>query len=241
MTNQEKELLKKSADAMGILLDEKALERFGTYMTLLLEWNEKMNLTAITEPTEVVQKHFADCLTVLGALPKEKGIRVIDVGTGAGFPGLPVKIAREDVDLTLLDSLQKRIHFLETVCDALDTEKVCCIHKRAEDGGQDAQFREQFDCCVSRAVARLSVLAEYCLPFVKVGGRLIALKGPDAKTEAEEAKKAVSLLGGKIVEVLPVQVPFTDLHHTLVIVEKQKHTPKQYPRKAGKISKEPLQ
>ena len=162
------------------------------------------------------------------------------MGTGAGFPGIPVKIACPDVEMTLLDSLQKRIGFLEEVGSQLGLSGVHYVHSRAEDGGQNPDYREQFDLCVSRAVANLAVLAEFCLPFVKVGGRLAALKGPDALREIEEAQGALKKLGGKVAEVIDVEIPFTDLQHKLVIIEKTAPTPKAYPRKAGKINKNPL-
>ena len=183
-------LLRDCCEQMGVSLGEKETEQFMTYLSLLLEWNEKMNLTAITEPREVVLKHFADCLSLVPCMEWRDGMRVIDVGTGAGFPGIPVKIACPEIELTLLDSLQKRIGFLQEVGSQLGLEGVHYVHSRAEDGGQNPQYREGFDLCVSRAVANLSVLAEYCLPFLKVGGRLAALKGPDAAAEAEQAEEA---------------------------------------------------
>lgn len=238
MEANEKTLLRDCAAQMGIALEEAALDRFMRYLSLLLEWNEKMNLTAITEKRDVVLKHFADCLSLAPYVTA--GLRVIDVGTGAGFPGLPVKIACPQIDLTLLDSLQKRIGFLEEVTRELGLTGVSCVHARAEDGGQNPLYREQYDLCVSRAVANLAVLAEYCLPFVRVGGRLVALKGPDAATEVAQAAAALQKLGGRLVEIRDVEIPFTDLSHKLVIVEKIVPTPKAYPRKAGKITKNPL-
>lgn len=237
---EEKKLLKDCCAEMGIALSETQLEQFMTYLSLLLEWNEKMNLTAITEKRDVVLKHFADCLSLLPALQWQAGMQVIDVGTGAGFPGIPVKIACPDLEMTLLDSLQKRIGFLEEVVRQLELDGVHCIHSRAEDGGQSSDHREKYDLCVSRAVANLAVLAEYCLPFVKVGGRLAALKGPDAVAEVEQAQGALQKLGGKVIEIRDVAIPFTELSHKLVFIEKIAPTPKQYPRKAGKISKAPL-
>lgn len=233
-------LLKDCCVQMGISLQEAQLEQFMTYLSLLLEWNEKMNLTAITEPREVVLKHFADCLSLVPWVEWKKGLRVIDVGTGAGFPGLPIKLACPEITLTLLDSLQKRIGFLQEVGSRLGLHDVEYIHSRAEDGGQNPLYREKFDLCVSRAVANLSVLAEYCLPFIKVGGRLAALKGPDAAAEAEQAKGALKKLGGRLVEIKDVSIPYTDLSHKLVFIEKIAPTPKKYPRNAGKIKKEPL-
>lgn len=224
---------------MGVPLGEEQVRQFMAYLALLLEWNEKMNLTAITEEQEVVRKHFADSLSLCPAIGAS-ALTVIDVGTGAGFPGLPLKIARPEIRLTLLDSLQKRIGFLEEVVTRLGLENVACVHSRAEDGGQNPAYREQFDLCVSRAVAALPVLLEYCLPFVKAGGTFVALKGPDAGAEAEESQAALEKLGGRLAEIRDVSIPGTDLAHKLVIIEKTAPTPPQYPRKAGKISKKPL-
>lgn len=235
-----KKLLKESCEEMGVSLNEKQIEQFMQYLSLLLEWNEKMNLTAITEKRDVVLKHFADCLSLVPAVEWKAGMKVIDVGTGAGFPGIPVKVACPEVEMTLLDSLQKRIGFLQEVGSQLGLTGVQYIHSRAEDGGQSAEHREQYDLCVSRAVANLAVLAEFCLPFVKVGGMLAALKGPDAEAELEQAKGALAKLGGKLVKIQDVAIPHTDLSHKLVFIEKTAVTPKQYPRKAGKINKNPL-
>lgn len=235
-----KKLLKESCEEMGVSLHENQIEQFMQYLSLLLEWNEKMNLTAITEKRDVVLKHFADCLSLVPAVQWQAGMKVIDVGTGAGFPGIPVKIACPEVQMTLLDSLQKRIGFLQEVGSQLGLEGVQYIHSRAEDGGQNEAHREQYDLCVSRAVANLAVLAEFCLPFVKVGGMLAALKGPDAEAELEQAKGALAKLGGKFVKIQDVAIPNTDLSHKLVFIEKTMATPKQYPRKAGKINKNPL-
>ena len=235
-----KALLSDCCMQMGVPLSEQQTEQFMTYLSLLLEWNERMNLTAITEKRDVVLKHFADCLSLIPAIPSWDGLRVIDVGTGAGFPGIPIKIARPAVEMTLLDSLQKRIGFLEEVVEQLGLDSVSCIHSRAEDGGQNPVYREQYDFCVSRAVANLAVLSEYCLPFVKIGGRLAALKGPDAEQEVEQAAGALEKLGGRLTEIQDVTIPHTDLSHKLVLIEKIAPTPKQYPRKAGKISKAPL-
>ncbi len=234
-------LLRTSCEQMGVKLTDGMVRQFQTYLSLLLEWNQKMNLTAITEPKEVIQKHFVDCLSVLPYLQLQGRERMIDVGTGAGFPGIPIKIACPHLQLTLLDALQKRITFLETVTAQLALTDVFCVHSRAEDGGQHAAYREQFDVCVSRAVANLTVLAEYCLPFVRVGGRLAALKGPDAERETLEAKGALEKLGGTVERIIPVEIPFSDLRHTLVLIQKSVPTPKAYPRKAGKIAKKPLQ
>ena len=235
-----KSLLLESAQALGISLSEVQTDQFMQYLSLLLEWNEKMNLTAITDPVEVVQKHFIDCISVLPHLGLQGGETMIDVGTGAGFPGVPLKIASPALQVTLLDALQKRLTFLDTLTQSLQLSDVTLVHSRAEDGGQNPDLREQFDLCVSRAVANLAVLLEYCLPFVKVGGKLAALKGPDATQEIEQAQNALQIVGGKVTAVIPITIPHTDLQHQLVLVEKIAPTPQRYPRKAGKISKKPL-
>jgi len=237
---EHKALLRDCCAQMGVALTEKQLEQFMAYLSLLLEWNEKMNLTAITEEREVVLKHFADCLSLIPAVEWKDGLRVIDVGTGAGFPGVPIKIAHPEIELTLLDSLQKRIGFLQEVGSQLGLAGVEYVHSRAEDGGQNAAYREQFDLCVSRAVANLAVLAEYCLPLIRVGGRLAALKGPDAAAEADAAAGALEKLGGRLLEIQDVTIPYTDLSHKIVLIEKIAPTPKKYPRNAGKIRKSPL-
>ena len=233
------ELLKTSAEKMGIELSQNQLEKFDLYKKLLLEWNEKMNLTAITDDEGIAIKHFADSISVL-PLIENKNASLIDVGTGAGFPGIPLKIANDGFKVTLLDSLNKRITFLEEVKKELGITNLECIHSRAEDGGRNADLREKFDYCVSRAVARLSVLSEYCMPFVAVGGYFISLKGPDAAEEFTEAQKAISVLGGKVEKVVEITIPESDLKHCAVVIKKIKSTPKAYPRKAGTAAKKPL-
>ncbi|WP_317855057.1 16S rRNA (guanine(527)-N(7))-methyltransferase RsmG [Chakrabartyella piscis] len=235
-----KQLLMDCANQMHVNLTEEMADQFMAYSDLLLDWNEKMNLTAITDPREVVLKHFADCLSLVPYLELDENSSIIDVGTGAGFPGVPVKIACPDVEITLLDALQKRLTFLEEVTDSLALSGVNFVHSRAEDGGQNPEFREQFSHCVSRAVANMSVLAEYCLPYVQVGGYFVALKGPDVSRELEESKVALEILGGVVKEIIDIQIPYTELAHNLVIIEKIKETPKQYPRKSKKISQKPL-
>ena len=233
------ELLKTSAEKMGIELSQNQLEKFDLYKKLLLEWNEKMNLTAITDDEGIAIKHFADSISVL-PLIENKNASLIDVGTGAGFPGIPLKIANVGFKVTLLDSLNKRITFLDEVKKELGITNLECIHSRAEDGGRNADLREKFDYCVSRAVARLSVLSEYCMPFVAVGGYFISLKGPDAAEELTEAQKAISVLGGKVEKVVEITIPESDLKHCAVVIKKIKSTPKAYPRKAGTAAKKPL-
>ena len=233
------ELLKISAEKMGIELSQNQLEKFDLYKKLLLEWNEKMNLTAITDDEGIAIKHFADSISVL-PLIENKNASLIDVGTGAGFPGIPLKIANDGFKVTLLDSLNKRITFLEEVKKELGITNLECIHSRAEDGGRNADLREKFNYWVSRAVARLSVLSEYCMPFVAVGGYFISLKGPDAAEELAEAQKAISVLGGKVEKVVEITIPESDLKHCAVVIKKIKSTPKAYPRKAGTAAKKPL-
>ena len=233
-----KNLLSEGAKALGISLNDVQLDNFIKYMELLLEWNENVNLTAITEPGEVITKHFLDSLTALNLIPD--GASVADIGCGAGFPGLPLKMARDDIKLTLLDSLAKRINFLNAVITETGISGVTCVHSRAEDAGQDKEYREKFDVAVSRAVANLTTLSEYCLPFVKVGGYFIALKGPLADEELAAAKKAIRILGGELMPTVEASVPFTDLNHKIVIIKKVAKCPLVYPRKAGTPSKKPL-
>ena len=235
-----RQLLNDSLNKMGIDITEKQTQQFFDYKSLLLQWNEKMNLTAITDEGEVVIKHFADSVSILSAVNIEEGATIIDVGTGAGFPGLPVKIVRPDLKVTLLDSLNKRIGFLNEVCTQLNLEPVDNIHARAEDGGQNHELREKFDYCLSRAVANLAVLSEYCLPFVKVGGSFISLKGPDVAQEVNDGETAIKKLGGKVEQVIKIEIPNSDITHSLVIIKKIAKTPKLYPRKAGTASKNPI-
>lgn len=234
-----RELLEKICLEMGIALDGRQLDALVRYKELLLEWNEKMNLTAITDEREIAVKHFADCLSVL-CIRDIGGKSVIDVGTGAGFPGLVLKIAVPDISLTLLDSLNKRITFLKAVCEKLGLDDVRCLHMRAEEGGREPDLREKFDICASRAVARLNVLAEYTLPFVKCGGELIALKGPSADEEISTAERAAAVLGGRIMTPESVHLPESELEHKIIVIKKCRNTPGKYPRNSGKIKASPL-
>ncbi len=230
-------LLKESAAAFGVTVDDAAAERLDVYACLLAEWNERMNLTAITDPEGIVLKHFADSLAAAPLLP-QGAFSLIDVGTGAGFPGVPLAILRGDMHLTLLDSLNKRLNFLEEVCRAVDVQAVR-VHARAEEGGRNPALRETFDVATARAVAGLPVLSELCLPFVKVGGRFLALKGPDAPRECEEAARAVQKLGGRFGKGLSVDLPNpaaeggTSERH-IVVVEKIAATSPKYPRPNAK-------
>lgn len=216
---------------------DKKLEQ---YRDLLLEWNEHVNLTAITDPEEIRIKHFEDSLTCLKTDLFTSGVKVIDVGTGAGFPGLPLAMARPDISVTLLDSLKKRLLFLDEVIRQTDTKNAVTVHARAEDGGRDKKLREQFDIVVSRAVSRLSVLCEYTLPYLKVGGTLIAMKGPSAEEELAEAKNAISVLGGGEATLQKTALEDESLSHCLVLIKKVRPTPTTYPRKAGTPTKNPL-
>lgn len=226
------------AKSIGITLDETALARFETYFKMLIEYNTRMNLTAITEENEVIVKHFCDSLYILTKFDVPKGARVIDVGTGAGFPGLPLLIARPDIKLTLLDGLNKRLVFLENVLreTGLSAE---IVHARAEEGATDRNFREKFDVATSRAVARLNVLCEYCLPYVKKGGVFLAMKGPAAAEELKEAQKAVAVLGGVTTDCQEYSLS-DESTRTIITIKKEKHTPPAYPRHNSKIKKQPL-
>lgn len=221
-------------------ISEEKCALFIKYYEMLTEWNEKINLTAITDEEGVAKKHFLDSLNANNNGIIKNGASVIDVGTGAGFPGIPLKINDPSIKLTLLDSLAKRVGFLNEVTDALGLKDVTAVHARAEELGIDKNYREKFDVCVSRAVANLATLCELCLPFVKVGGYFISLKGPKANQEADEAKKAIKLLGGEFAGIENYDVSDTDLNHNIVIIKKISHTPTKYPRKAPKPSKEPL-
>lgn len=233
-----KELLIKGSNQLNIPLNDGQILQLEKYANLLREWNEKMNLTAITDREGIATKHFLDSLTAVNT-GCVKG-KVIDVGTGAGFPGLVLKIAKPDIELTLLDSLNKRLTFLRAVCDDLDIEGVEMLHARAEDGGRDRQYRGQFDTVVSRAVANMAVLSEWCLPFLKKGGYFLALKGPLADEELKDAKRAITILGGKVEDVFEADIPFTDLKHKIIVVKKVGQTPLKYPRKPGIATKIPV-
>ncbi len=234
-----KDIILQATKDFKINLNETQLEQLETYFKMLVEWNEKINLTAITDTEGVAIKHFADSLALFNYIDVPQKASVIDVGTGAGFPGVVLKIARPDIKLTLLDSLNKRLVFLDEVLKATNLEAEL-VHSRAEDGGNDEDLREQFDFSVSRAVARLNVLSEYCLPYVKVGGSFIALKGPDAEYEINEAKNAIYLLGGKINNVVEYSLPMNGGERTIVVIRKKNETAKKYPRNSGKIKSKPL-
>ncbi len=227
----------KMVNALGILIEEKELKQFDSYKNILLEWSAKVNLTAIVDKDEIDLKHFVDSLTIHSYI--KPCAKVIDVGTGAGFPGIPLKIVRKDIDVTLLDSLQKRVNFLNEVITLLALEKTIAVHARAEDAGKDEKYREKFDIATARAVANLASLAEYCLPFVKIGGYFIAMKGNNVE-EIGSAKKAITELGGEISKVEKMVLPNSDIERNIILVKKITHTPKIYPRKAGTPLKRPI-
>ncbi len=225
---------------LGVSLTDKQIEQFLIYYELLTEWNSFMNLTAITEYEDVLKKHFVDSVSLIQAVDVRKEFTLIDVGTGAGFPGLALKIAYPELKVTLLDSLQKRIQFLDAVIEKLGLEGIETIHGRAEDFAKPQKLRESFDLCVSRAVANLSTLSEYCLPFVKVGGYFIPYKSEKIAQEKEEAEKALELLGGKFERQVEFMLPSSDIYRNLFVIKKVKETPKKFPRKAGLPAKEPI-
>lgn len=224
----------------GIEINAQEIEKFKKYKSLLKEWNEKINITAIKDDNEIDIKHFLDSLTIITTDYIKDKHNIIDVGTGGGFPGLPLKIMNNNVNLVLLDSLNKRINFLNEVIKNLKLQNVKALHGRAEDYGKNPTYREKFDIATARAVAPLNILCEYCLPFVKVGGYFIAMKGPEVNDEIESSKKAMEILGGTIEDKYDIKLPFTDITHSLVIIKKITNTPTKYPRKAGKPTKKPL-
>lgn len=228
-------------EEQGISLTKKQLEQFETYFQLLVEWNQKMNLTAITEKTEVYLKHFYDSITLAFSHSLENSdAHLCDVGAGAGFPSIPLKIVFPDLHVTIVDSLKKRITFLETLADALELENVAFYHDRAETFGQNPAFREQFDLVTARAVARLNVLAEFCLPLVKKDGYFCAMKAAKSQEELDESKKAIALLGGKLVKDVEFTLPHSHDPRHIIVIQKKKETPKKYPRKPGTPLKQPI-
>lgn len=251
--------LEKDLKELHLILNERQTEQFMKYYELLIEWNSFMNLTAITDFDEVMKKHFVDSISLVKAfdlnrfqdygrnIGREENacldscrLSVIDIGTGAGFPGIPLKIVFPDIKITLLDSLQKRIKFLDEVIDRLDLKYIDTVHGRAEDYARPDKLREKYDLCVSRAVSTLSTLSEYCLPFVKTGGKFISYKSEKLAEEITEAEKAVSILGGKIEKQVDFLLPSSEVYRNLLVIGKVKPTPKKYPRKAGLPAKEPI-
>lgn len=249
LTDYHLETFLSDLNELHIELSEKQLSQFLAYYEMLVEWNKVMNLTAITDFDEVCKKHFIDSLSLVKAYDVifsddiQSGlssVSVIDVGTGAGFPGIPLKIAFPDLKITLLDSLQKRVNFLQTVIDELSLQEIEAIHGRAEDFAKKGKLREKYDICISRAVANLSTLSEYCLPYVKVEGYFISYKSEKITEEMQNAEKALSVLGGSVEKQVEFMIPASDIYRNLVVIHKIKETPALYPRKAGVPSKNPL-
>lgn len=235
-----KDVLNAGAVELGLKLVDGQLEQFEKYYALLVEVNKSFNLTAITAEREVAVKHFLDSLTCEAVVRRNGSIKVVDIGTGAGFPGLPLKIYRPDINLTLVESLEKRVKFLKEAVALLEVEKTRVIHARAEDFCKDSEHREQYDLAVARAVAGLPVLVEYCLPAVKVGGTFVAMKGPKVAEETKAAETALSILGGALEDVINLRLPLGGDERNLIIIRKIRATPAKYPRRAGMPQKKPL-
>lgn len=233
-----KNKLKENAEKIGVLLDEVSLDKLYKYKNLVLEWNEKINLTAITDEIEFAVKHFIDSLTINKYIEPKKTI--IDIGTGAGFPGIPLKILNKDNKVVLFDSLNKRLKVLEDIIEKIELENVETLHGRAEETFKNKQYREKYDIAVSRAVAALNVLVELMLPAVKVGGTCICMKGNNAEEEIKEAKKAIKELGGDIIKIEKLMLPELNLERNIIIIKKVRQTPNKYPRKPGTPQKEPI-
>jgi len=231
--------LNKSLEEYGITLTARQLDQFAKYYRLLVDWNKKINLTSITEIAEVIDKHFIDSLSLIKVIDVNTQ-KIIDVGTGAGFPGIPIKIIFPETSIILLDSLKKRIDFLDCVIKELELFNICTIHGRAEDVARDIQYRETFDICVSRAVADLSILSEYCLPFLKKGGVFISYKSILIADEIEHAKRTIDILGGVIEKEIEIELPLTKYKRCLLLIRKKEMTDSRYPRKAGIPLKRPL-
>ena len=233
-------ILQEGLRRLGLDSGETVIEQFRTYYELLISYNQNVNLTAITAPEEVAVKHFLDSVALLGLYELPRGARVVDVGTGAGFPGLPLKIVRPDIDLTLVVALGKRVTFLRMCANTLGLTQVSCLHARAEELGKKAEHREQYDVAVSRAVANLATLSEYCLPLVRLGGTFAALKGPAAPQELSGAKNAIAVLGGGNACIKLAEIADAELKHAVVLVDKIGHTPPKYPRSGNKAAQKPL-
>jgi 16S rRNA (guanine527-N7)-methyltransferase len=247
MEKSMEQLLLDGAKEYGVSLSDEKIEKFMKFKDILKEWNEKINLTAIEDDKDIILKHYIDSLSIApyiegllsNATSTSADIKLIDVGTGAGFPGIPLKIVFDKLNVTLFDSLEKRIKYLNIVIDDIKINGIDTVHGRAEDYGVKPDFREKYDITVARAVANLPVLLEYCLPFVKVGGTFIAMKGSNIE-EVNASKKALDILGGQLQEVKELTLPFSDMKRNIVVIKKLRQTPTKYPRKAGKPSKEPL-
>lgn len=233
-----KELFIKYLNEKEIVLNDEQINKFEQFKDLLIEWNEKINLTTITDENEILIKHFIDSLIPLKYIENEA--KVLDMGTGAGFPGIPIKIVKPDINITLVDAVNKKITYLNDVKENLKLKNIELIHSRAEALARDKKYRESFDIIISRALANMSTLSEYLIPFLRVGGRAIYIKGPNIEQELEESKKCIDLMGGKIIKIEKYTLPTIDLEYNLVIIEKIKSTPKEYPRKSGTPSSKPI-
>lgn len=233
-------LLVNGLDRWNIHMDMEDIQKFEKYMDIMLEYNKRMNLTAITDPEDIIVEHFLDSLSILNTGILSKNSSIIDVGTGAGFPGIPIKIALPNTKMILLDSLKKRVDFLDHIVSTLELKEIGAIHGRAEEMGRMVEHREMYDMAFSRAVAPLNVLLEYCIPFVKVGGYFVAYKGPGAYEEIEGAQNALKILGAEVQRVFDVDLPYSEKTHKLIIVQKKTKTHKRFPRNPGKPKKSPL-
>ena len=234
------DILNEACEDAKIEFNEDKYNKLIKYMRLVQEWNQKVNLTAIVEDDDFIKKHFVDCIKAFKSDAIRNAKTVIDVGTGAGFPGLPIAIMNENCEVLLLDSLNKRINFLNLVVRELGLKNVETVHSRAEDGARNPELREKFDVATSRAVANMAVLSEFCMPYVKVSGHFVALKGPSLDEELENGSNAIKKLGGELHKVIEVTIEGTDLKHNIVEIKKVEKCPKAYPRKAGTITKKPL-
>ena len=234
------EKLCKAFEQLNIKVSGETIEKFQKHMELVLAWNEKVNLTAITDKNGFIEKHFIDSVLCAGFCEFQNADMIIDVGTGAGFPGIPLAMVFPEKNFLLIDSLAKKIKILAEIAETLELSNVKLLHTRAEDLARKAEYREKYDICVSRAVANMAVLSEYCLPFIKVGGSLIAYRGPDAEKELAEAKGALEILGGGFAETRKVDIDGFDLDHNMIVIEKKNGTPAKFPRKAGTPLKNPL-
>lgn len=231
-------LMREYCEKLNIMLNEKQLGKFYLYMELLIQWNEKINLTAITEPKEIILKHFVDSMTINKYIGKDESL--VDVGTGAGFPGIPLKIIRDDINVVLVDSLNKRINFLNEIIKKLNLNKIKTVHARAEEFGRMQEYREKFDNVTSRAVANLATLSEYLMPLTNINGKCICMKGSEVKEEIDNGKNAIKILGGKIENIDTFKLPNSDINRNVIIIKKVQKTDKKYPRKPGTPSKEPI-
>ena len=234
------EMLSLACSDVKVNFDSEKYDKFIEYMNMIKLWNERVNLTAITEDDVIIKKHFIDCIKIFKYESLRSKCSIIDVGTGAGFPGIPMNIINNGNKIVLLDSLNKRVNFLNEVINKLNLKNITAVHGRAEDFGQDVNYRERFDFSISRAVANLTSLSEYCLPFLKLNGKFIAMKGPAVADEINDSRNAIAVLGGSLEKIIEINIEDSDLKHNLVIIEKIKHTPKQYPRKAGMATKKPI-